>query len=379
MLSQAVWSVIAGLALSGVAFVPVLVWQYRRYGAPSPMRLFGLVMAAVYGSAIIAYTLFPLPGPGELTPGFCTARGRPLELDPTAYFRAMPRELAGLSPIAMAKSWVVMQMVLNVALFVPLGVLGRRLGHWSAGRTVLTGAGVSLLVEATQYTGNWGLMACSYRFADVNDLITNTTGTAIGVAVAGFVPRLFADPDALVRQRESARPVTRVRRWTAMLLDAWILACAVALTWVGVFIAFGLAVGPRLEERGMSDLALELMRWAAVAVTVALAVLPTLRGSRASLGQRIVYLRPVPVRRDRPFPLVTPGLLRGVAVVGIFAGPFPVAALAVLWLVADVLWVLRDPRGLSGVVSGHDVADARAVDRAGSHAGSGATVREPVG
>lgn len=52
---------------------------------------------------------------------------------------------------------VVSQLVLNVALFVPLGMVVRHLFKRGFVVTVLLGLGVSGLIELTQLTGNWGL------------------------------------------------------------------------------------------------------------------------------------------------------------------------------------------------------------------------------
>ncbi|SEP93215.1 VanZ like family protein [Lentzea xinjiangensis] len=65
------------------------------------------------------------------------------------------------------------QMTLNVLLFVPLGAMLMCWGRLTAGRAALTGGGVSLLIEGSQ-------LLWANRIFDVDDLITNTTGTALG-------------------------------------------------------------------------------------------------------------------------------------------------------------------------------------------------------
>lgn len=72
--------------------------------------------------------------------------------------------------------------VLNVALFVPLGLLLATTG-WRTIRTLAVASGVSLAVEITQYAGNFG------RTADVNDLITNVCGAALGQVLAWSIRR----------------------------------------------------------------------------------------------------------------------------------------------------------------------------------------------
>lgn len=65
------------------------------------------------------------------------------------------------------------QMTLNVLLFVPLGALLIFWGRRTVGQATLIGYGVSLLIEGSQ-------LMWANRIFDVDDLITNTTGTALG-------------------------------------------------------------------------------------------------------------------------------------------------------------------------------------------------------
>ncbi|MCX2950687.1 VanZ family protein [Lentzea sp. NEAU-D7] len=65
------------------------------------------------------------------------------------------------------------QMTLNVLLFVPLGAMLMFWGRRSIGQAALIGYGVSLLIEGSQ-------LLWANRIFDVDDLITNTTGTALG-------------------------------------------------------------------------------------------------------------------------------------------------------------------------------------------------------
>jgi hypothetical protein len=73
-------------------------------------------------------------------------------------------------------------LVANVLLFVPLGaaLAARHLGV-SAGRLVLWAAAVSVGVESAQGLMNVG------RLADITDVMANTAGAAIGVALWGAV------------------------------------------------------------------------------------------------------------------------------------------------------------------------------------------------
>lgn len=73
----------------------------------------------------------------------------------------------------------------NVILFIPIGfflpLLWKKYEH--AGRTILTGFGVSLLIELLQLF--------TFRASDITDLITNTLGTLIGYGICLSVHMLM--------------------------------------------------------------------------------------------------------------------------------------------------------------------------------------------
>ncbi len=104
-----------------------------------------------------------------------------------------------------------LSILLNIALFVPLGALaettwrirrmrrapegapadGSRLARSIPHRRVLAwvaiGCVVSCLIELTQYTGLFGVVPCTYRVVDIDDVIMNTLGTYAGVRLLPFM------------------------------------------------------------------------------------------------------------------------------------------------------------------------------------------------
>jgi glycopeptide antibiotics resistance protein len=66
--------------------------------------------------------------------------------------------------------------ILNLLAFVPLGVIGVRLG-WSPRTVALVGTGVSALTELLQ-------LFSSRRHPSITDLILNTAGVLIGILIA---------------------------------------------------------------------------------------------------------------------------------------------------------------------------------------------------
>ncbi|MET9634071.1 VanZ family protein [Lentzea sp. NPDC006480] len=90
------------------------------------------------------------------------------------------------------------QMTLNVLLFVPLGAMLMFWGKRTVGQAALIGYGVSLLIEGSQ-------LMWANRIFDVDDLITNTTGTALGWLGALAAVKVYARVKAVeVPQRSLA-------------------------------------------------------------------------------------------------------------------------------------------------------------------------------
>ncbi|MFC0114882.1 VanZ family protein [Kibdelosporangium aridum] len=79
------------------------------------------------------------------------------------------------------------QVLLNVLLFVPLGIFARVLWRRTARQALTIGFVASLTIEVTQLSGNFGTAPFVYRIFDVDDLITNTFGALLGYLLANAV------------------------------------------------------------------------------------------------------------------------------------------------------------------------------------------------
>ncbi|PKU99894.1 VanZ family protein [Bifidobacterium pseudolongum] len=88
----------------------------------------------------------------------------------------------------------ILQLGMNIVLFVPMGFfLARffRLPSWVA---VAVCCATSVCIEVAQLTGIFHLYPCAYRICDVDDVITNTLGGAVGVALGLWCNRAFPAP-----------------------------------------------------------------------------------------------------------------------------------------------------------------------------------------
>ncbi|QRP46201.1 VanZ family protein [Amycolatopsis sp. FDAARGOS 1241] len=187
------YGLIGFLAVWGTILVPQLVLQLARYGRP---RLRGLVTTAAvvfYACLALAVVLLPLPD----------ADGRRLEqtvqLRPFQWIADIHTELVkhGLSAAHWFTTQTFQQAAMNVLLFVPLGVFARILWRRGLVGSLAVGATVSLAIEITQLTANFGTAPFAYRIFDVDDLINNTVGAGVGWIFGALLLALLAVPSAI--------------------------------------------------------------------------------------------------------------------------------------------------------------------------------------
>jgi len=347
-------SLIVGAVIAVVCFIPYLVFQYRRYGRFSASRMVWMTVMLLYLTGIVAYTLFPLPGAD-----WCTVPHERLVLDPTIYVRQMWASWRGGEAItSVLTSWTSIQQVLNVLLFIPLGIIMRHM--WKAGivRITLTGFCLSLLIESTQYTGNWFIAPCPYRLADTNDLVTNTLGAFLGGLLGLLTPRLAADADSLEATRGLAKPVTRGRRYAGMLFDLaaqFLLLISVDVTILVVYAVYVLGTGANSTQ--VSSTLNHIITPVSDICCSGLVLVFSLTGSGASIGQRLVYLKPQPTRsHPRLWLFLRAMVTQGIGLGLLFSSN---TGLATGWILLALIWVLFSPRGLSFQLTGCDLADSR--------------------
>lgn len=358
MTAQVFGSIYVGLIVSTLLFLPLVVWQYRRYGRFDTLRMLWTAAGFVYLSAIVAFTVFPLP---TFATGYCAAHATEPLLDPLRF----PKELLDLAqrdgPTALLSDWLVWEFALNMVLFIPFGLIVRRVFEWPRGAVLTAALATSLLIELTQLTGNWGLAPCPYRFADVTDLVTNTSGAVIGIGLEKITPRLLSTKAGLLTERDRARPVTRGRRLLGMLLDAWYLSLAAVIG--GTAVAAIYAIGNGGTDQQLSDAQLfqleGLIFKSSALATLITALLPALLTNGGSLGQRTVYLAPDPRNMAR-WRLIARALVIQGTSAGLLFNGFPWVLLVPFWGVVALLSVCIGVRGLSCTLTGCDIRDARA-------------------
>lgn len=343
MSTQALAAVVAvagGLVLAVLLFVPFAGLNYRRNGQLTGRDLAVLVSGTVYGLALWTYTLLPLPTSRDFA---CR--------EPITELSAIldgVRDHPHSTLLDLARNPMVLQVVLNVALFVPLGFLLRARARRGVVVAALVGLAVSLLIETTQYTGLWGVYPCAYRYFDVGDLVANPAGAVVGSILAALVVGRRPEPRPRVAPR-----LTTGRRVTALVCDLLVIGVLGAVAVVGwrAWLLAGrhVAVGD-IDVRVQS-----LVQWGVPFAVQAVAVLIWGR----TVGEATVQLRTRARRPGWTLPGRVIKLVTGVGLLTVLgAGGVPGSGWVILGLlVAHVVVALLAPggRGLSNTLAGLDV------------------------
>ena len=338
-------AVAAGALVAVIAFVPFVAVSYRRRGGLTLGRALLWAAAAVYFWAIWTYTLVPVPDTAVY-------RCAGVNLQPLGFVDDIRTAVATSGRYLTDPA--VLQVVLNVVLFVPLGFFLRVLG----GRGILVAGTVGLvvsgIVETTQLTGVWGIFPCAYRVFDVDDLLTNTVGALLGSLLAFAVPAQHRGvrraPDA-----DLPRPVTRRRRTLGMVCD--VLGYSLASTAVSVAVQ-AVVVLLLQDETAGRDGAIASTTGTAVALAVWLAVTLVTGRSVGDLATRVRYTDGVlPVWLARPLRFALG--IGGYQALTASPDPFPFFGFVLAVVAVILVFVWPDGRGLPGWVGRRRVVDDR--------------------
>lgn len=284
-----IWSAFTGLNAGVLVFllvlVPVLLWQFRRFGTLSAGRLFGAAAVSVYLSALVSYTQLPLPE--DFSTRWCSAHAvTDMQLVPFESFRMISIRASEIGWADTLTSTLGLQVIFNVALFIPWGIIMRGFFERSFLFATFSGVLMSVFVEVTQATGVWGYFPCAYRLGDIDDLLTNSLGAFLGALIAPLVLFWMPQSNRLKHARLNARPVTRSRKILGMFFN-------VGFIWIGsVVVTAILRTGSKLL---LGKIDVQLFEWVAFAVHTLMIILvlivPAMQG-KGSLGQQAVWLHP---------------------------------------------------------------------------------------
>ena len=156
---------------------PLLVVQYMRLRRLVFGRIIMVYLVMLYALALLAFTLYPMP---DNPVQFCS------------YHNIVPQIewLESIMEFRYEGLRAVLQVIMNVVFFMPLGVFIRMMYKSRWYLVIFLGLVISLTIETAQLTGGFGIYPCSYRLFDVDDLLLNTCGGLIGYWLGFLMPNL---------------------------------------------------------------------------------------------------------------------------------------------------------------------------------------------
>ncbi|MFS0963570.1 VanZ family protein [Enterococcus durans] len=264
------------LAISSVFFI----YEYRKYGTFILTRAIVLYSFVFY--LLCAYFLVILPLPTKEAVAQMTGPKMELHLfatwehfrqntvlvlsDPSTYLPAM-RQSVFLEP------------VFNLLLIVPFGIYLRYYFRFSFIKTVIASFCLSLFFELTQLSGLYFIYPRPYRLFDVNDLLTNTLGGALGFIIEPvftFMLPTRARMDEILY--EKGKTVSLTRRLVAYLIDWGFLSVLTFIITLLLQAAF--KIGSITSSGG----------WIFIEVILYFMLVPYLTNGR-TLGKKIVRIK----------------------------------------------------------------------------------------
>ena len=205
--------------IAAVITLPYAIFQYNRHGALSKYRTLIIYSFILY--MLIAFFMVSLPLPDRASTVGNKWQDH-LNLIPCKqiwlYWRSRPLSIRNLR--AYLTSMSLWQLLFNILLTVPFGIYMRYYFKLDLKRTILFSFLLSLFYETSQLTALFGIYPGPYRLADVEDLICNTMGGAVGWQVAYMFMVVLPSRDEIdAACRAQCREVTGMRRFWSALFD----------------------------------------------------------------------------------------------------------------------------------------------------------------
>ncbi|UJD06856.1 MAG: VanZ family protein [Candidatus Nanosynbacter sp. HMT-348_TM7c-JB] len=205
---------------------PLLVVQYMRLRRLVFGRIIMVYLVMLYALALLAFTLYPMP---DNPVQFCS------------YHNIIPQIewLESIMEFRYEGLRAVLQVVMNVVFFMPLGIFIRMMYKSRWYLVIFLGLAISLTIETAQLTGGFGIYPCSYRLFDVDDLLLNTCGGLIGYWLGFLMPNL----SNVERGSAITTQPGLVRRLVAFMID--IFSSLAIITIIGISLYF---LAPQLAK-----------------------------------------------------------------------------------------------------------------------------------
>ena len=211
--------------LAFVITIPYMIVNYRKYGSVNKLRTVIFYSFTLYLLAAYSLVNLPLPDPATIH----TTYTDKLNLVPFSFVKDFLTD----SPFVLTdpSTWIDSMKypsfyipAFNVLILVPFGIYMRYYFKCSLKKTILLSALLSLFFELTQLSGLYFIYPGPYRLCDIDDIIQNTTGGALGYFIGQLAVWVLPSRDAIDEKSfEKATQVSSTRVMLSLLIDAAII------------------------------------------------------------------------------------------------------------------------------------------------------------
>lgn len=222
------------LAFPFIAFlftIPFILYNYHKYGSIHFLRVFIIYTFILYLITIYFLVILPLPTFTEAMQN----KGPFINIIPLQFIRDFINESPFIWNITNTYLKTILNPsfyvpVLNIIMFIPLGLYLRYYFKCSFKKTLFLSLLVSLFFELTQLSGLYFIYPNPYRLCDIDDLILNTSGGIIGYLIMGLLEKYLPTREEIDDEaRKMGEVVSGLRRITVFFLDIFIYLVITAL------------------------------------------------------------------------------------------------------------------------------------------------------
>lgn len=212
--------------IAAIITIPYLIYEYRRFGGIPAVRSFLFYSFILYLTCCYILVVFPLPTLEEVS----QMTGPTVDLRFFGFIDNI-REYTNFvltDPSTWAegfKSVFVYEPFYNLLMLIPFGIYMRYYFRCGWGKTIFFGFLLSLSFELLQLSALFGLYPRPYRLFQVDDLLMNTIGAALGWILSPAVTWMLPGRSRIDEiSYAGGNRVTVMRRVIALLVDGFILA-----------------------------------------------------------------------------------------------------------------------------------------------------------
>ncbi len=207
--------------LAFVITLPYLLIEYHKYGSVPLIRSSIVYTFILYLLAAYFLVILPLPNKEEVLK-------MPLkipQLIPFSFIKDFIEAFKETSSIlSFLKSPIVYTTLFNIAITIPFGIYLRYYFKKKWYTTIIYTFFLSLFFELTQLSGLYGLYPKAYRLFDVDDLIINTLGGALGYLITPLITIFLPNRDEIDKiSYKKGKTVSIYRRFLAFIIDIFVI------------------------------------------------------------------------------------------------------------------------------------------------------------